>query len=126
MISHIDHLVLTVSDIERAVGFYSRVFKMEPITFGAGRRALRFGNQKINLQLLGQEPRNRAQVGSGDLCLISQWPLGEVMRHLSEQGIPLIEGPVTKSGAMGEICSVYFLDPDANLIEVSVYPESRN
>ncbi|MCS3458502.1 MULTISPECIES: VOC family protein [Aeromonas] len=126
MISHIDHLVLTVSDIDASLAFYSRALQMEAITFGAGRRALRFGNQKINLQLLGQEPRNRAQVGSGDLCLISQWPLGEVMRHLSEQGIPLIEGPVTKSGAMGEICSVYFLDPDANLIEVSVYPESRN
>ena len=65
MISHIDHLVLTVSDIERAVAFYSSVLNMEAITFGAGRRALRFGNQKINLQLLGQEPRNRAQVGSG-------------------------------------------------------------
>ncbi len=61
MISHIDHLVLTVSDIERAVAFYSSVLNMEAITFGAGRRALRFGNQKINLQLLGQEPRNRAR-----------------------------------------------------------------
>ncbi|MGB6189602.1 VOC family protein [Aeromonas molluscorum] len=122
MISHIDHLVLTVSDIERSVAFYRAVLNMEAITFGAGRRALRFGNQKINLQLLGQEPRNRAQVGAGDLCLISHWPLDEVMRHLREQGIPLIEGPVVKSGAMGEISSVYFLDPDANLIEVSVYP----
>ena len=65
MISHIDHLVLTVSDIERAVAFYSGAFKMEPITFGAGRRALRFGNQKINLQLLGEEARNRAQPGAG-------------------------------------------------------------
>uniref|UniRef100_UPI003BA0C9DF VOC family protein n=1 Tax=Aeromonas enteropelogenes TaxID=29489 RepID=UPI003BA0C9DF len=68
MISHIDHLVLTVSDIERSVAFYSTVLNMEAVTFGEGRRALRFGNQKINLQLLGQEPRNRAQVGSGDLC----------------------------------------------------------
>ncbi len=68
MISHIDHLVLTVSDIERAVAFYSSVLNMEAITFGAGRRAVGFGNQKINLQLLGQEPRNRAQVGSGG-CL---------------------------------------------------------
>lgn len=67
MISHIDHLVLTVSDIERAVAFYSSVLNMEAITFGAGRRALRFGNQKINLQLLGQESRNRAQPGAGGL-----------------------------------------------------------
>lgn len=65
MISHIDHLVLTVSDIERALAFYSSVLKMEAITFGAGRRALRFGNQKINLQLPGQELRNRTQVGWG-------------------------------------------------------------
>ncbi|CAM4037905.1 hypothetical protein AEBE7430_13935 [Aeromonas bestiarum] len=65
MISHIDHLVLTVSDIERAVAFYSSVLNMEAITFGKGRRALRFGNQKINLQLPGQEPRNRAQPGAG-------------------------------------------------------------
>ncbi|MCV3286875.1 VOC family protein [Aeromonas media] len=121
MISHIDHLVLTVSDIERAVGFYSRAFKMEPITFGAGRRALRFGNQKINLQLLGEEPRNRAQVGSGDLCLITRWPLDQVMVQLESQGVEIVEGPVTKSGACGPIESVYCLDPDQNLIEISRY-----
>ena len=112
MISHIDHLVLTVSDIERAVAFYSGAFKMEPITFGAGRRALRFGNQKINLQLLGQEPRNRAQVGSGDLCLITRWPLDQVMAQLASQGVEIVEGPVMKSGACGPIESVYCLDPD--------------
>ncbi len=86
MISHIDHLVLTVSDIERAVTFYSSVLKMEAITFGAGRRALRFGNQKINLQLPGQEPRNRAQVGAGDLCLITRWPLAQVIAQLASRG----------------------------------------
>lgn len=121
MISHIDHLVLTVSDIERAVSFYSRAFKMEPITFGAGRRALRFGNQKINLQLLGEEPRNRAQVGSGDLCLITRWPLDQVMDQLASQGVEILEGPVSKSGACGPIESVYCLDPDRNLIEISRY-----
>ncbi|BDA17515.1 hypothetical protein KAM353_18900 [Aeromonas caviae] len=103
MISHIDHLVLTVSDIERAVAFYSGAFKMEPITFGAGRRALRFGNQKINLQLLGEEARNRAQVGSGDLCLITSWPLDQVMAQLASQGVEIVEGPVMKSGACGPI-----------------------
>lgn len=121
MISHIDHLVLTVSDIERAVAFYSGAFKMEPITFGAGRRALRFGNQKINLQLLGEEVRNRAQVGSGDLCLITRWPLDQVMAQLASQGVEILEGPVTKSGACGPIESVYCLDPDQNLIEISRY-----
>ncbi|MHA2755231.1 VOC family protein [Aeromonas dhakensis] len=122
MISHIDHLVLTVSDIERAVEFYSSVLNMEAITFGAGRRALRFGNQKINLQLLGQEPRNRAQVGSGDLCLITRWPLEQVIAQLHCHGVEIAEGPVTKSGACGPIESVYCLDPDHNLIEISRYP----
>ncbi|WP_323971070.1 VOC family protein [Aeromonas hydrophila] len=122
MISHIDHLVLTVSDIERAVAFYSSVLNMEAITFGAGRRALRFGNQKINLQLLGQEPRNRAQVGSGDLCLITRWPLEQVIAQLHCHGVEIVEGPVTKSGACGPIESVYYLDPDQNLIEISRYP----
>ncbi|USV56245.1 VOC family protein [Aeromonas encheleia] len=121
MISHIDHLVLTVSDIDRAVAFYSSAFKMEPISFGAGRRALRFGNQKINLQLLGQEPRNRACVGSGDLCLITRWPLDLVMAQLTSHGVEIVEGPVTKSGACGPIESVYCLDPDQNLIEISCY-----
>ena len=122
MISHIDHLVLTVSDIERAMAFYSGAFKMEPITFGAGRRALRFGNQKINLQLLGQEPRNRAQVGAGDLCLITRWPRAQVIAQLASHGVAIVEGPVTKSGACGPIESIYCLDPDQHLIEISRYP----
>lgn len=121
MISHIDHLVLTVSDIERSVAFYSSVLEMEAITFGAGRRALRFGNQKINLQLLGQEPRNRARVGSGDLCLITHWTLEQVVAQLRRHGVEIVEGPVTKSGACGPIESVYCLDPDMNLIEISRY-----
>lgn len=121
MISHIDHLVLTVSDIERSVAFYSSVLEMEAITFGAGRRALRFGNQKINLQLLGQEPRNRARVGSGDLCLITHWTLEQVVAQLHRHGVEIVEGPVTRSGACGPIESVYCLDPDMNLIEISRY-----
>ena len=121
MISHIDHLVLTVSDIERSVAFYSSVLEMEAITFGAGRRALRFGNQKINLQLLGQEPRNRARVGSGDLCLITHWTLEQVVAQLRRHGVEIVEGPVTKSGACGPIESVYCLDPDMNLVEISRY-----
>lgn len=122
MISHIDHIVITVADIERSLQFYRRVLHMEEVTFANGRKAIKFGNQKINLQLLGQEPRNRAQVGSGDICLISTWPLSDILRHLSQQGIDIVEGPVEKTGANGPIQSVYFLDPDLNLIEVSVYP----
>lgn len=121
MISHIDHLVLTVSEIERAVNFYKTVLEMEAVTFGEGRRALCFGNQKINLQLAGQEPRNRAQVGSGDVCLITHWPLAQVINQLACHGVAIVEGPVTKSGACGPIESVYFLDPDQNLIEISRY-----
>ncbi|MBD6967643.1 VOC family protein [Vibrio parahaemolyticus] len=102
MIHHIDHIVLTVSDIEKSVDFYKRVLCMEEVTFANGRKAVTFGNQKINFQLLGQEPRNVANVGSGDVCLVSDWP-------------------VEKSGAVGAIQSVYFLDLDKNLIEVSVY-----
>ncbi|KHT50401.1 VOC family protein [Vibrio sinaloensis] len=121
MISHIDHIVLTVSDIAHSVAFYQRALLMEEVTFANGRKALKFGNQKINLQLLGQEPRNRAQVGSGDLCLITRWPLEEVITHLTKEQVDIIEGPVDKSGAQGPIQSVYFLDPDSNLIEISVY-----
>lgn len=121
MISHIDHIVLTVSDIAHSVAFYQRVLLMEEVTFANGRKALKFGNQKINLQLLGQEPRNRAQVGSGDLCLITRWSLEEVITHLTKEQVDIIEGPVEKSGAQGPIQSVYFLDPDSNLIEISVY-----
>ncbi len=121
MISHIDHIVLTVSDIERSVQFYKRVLQMEEVSFVNGRKAVKFGNQKINFQRLGQEPRNLAQVGSGDLCLISSWSLDEVVRHLANENVEIIEGPAQKSGAVGTIESVYFLDPDSNLIEVSVY-----
>ncbi|EGQ8922511.1 VOC family protein [Vibrio parahaemolyticus] len=121
MISHIDHIVLTVSDIERSVQFYKRVLQMEEVSFANGRKAVKFGNQKINFQRLGQEPRNLAQVGSGDLCLISSWSLDEVVRHLANENVEIIEGPAQKSGAVGAIESVYFLDPDSNLIEVSVY-----
>ncbi|HHF3077113.1 TPA: VOC family protein [Vibrio diabolicus] len=121
LISHIDHIVLTVSDIERSVQFYKRVLQMEEVSFANGRKAVKFGNQKINFQCLGQEPRNLAQVGSGDLCLISSWSLDEVVRHLANENVEIIEGPAQKSGAVGAIESVYFLDPDSNLIEVSVY-----
>ncbi|GAK87373.1 biphenyl-2,3-diol 1,2-dioxygenase III-related protein [Vibrio ponticus] len=122
MISRFDHIVLTVADIERSVKFYQRVLMMEPVTFANGRRAVRFGQQKINFQLLGQEPRNLALVGSGDLCLITDWSLEQVIKHLELQQVEIVEGPVTKSGALGAITSVYFSDPDLNLVEVSVYP----
>lgn len=121
MIDHIDHLVITVSDIERSVQFYESVLLMSAITFGNGRRALKFGNQKINLQLLGQETRNKAGVGSADLCLISNWTIARVITHLIQKDITIIEGPVEKSGANGPILSIYINDLDLNLIEISNY-----
>ena len=123
MISHIDHIVLTVADIERSVAFYVRVLGMQAVTFGNGRRALQFGQQKINLQTLGMEPRNHAAVGAGDVCLITDWPTERVLARLAAEGVPVLEGPVTKSGAQGPIESVYFNDPDGHLIEVSRYPD---
>ena len=121
MITHFDHIVLTVSDIERSAAFYERVLKMQAISFANGRRGLKFGKQKINLQTLGQETRNRAAVGSGDVCLITDWSLDAVIVHLEAEHVEILEGPVEKSGATGPIQSVYFNDPDNNLIEVSVY-----
>ena len=121
MIDHLDHVVLTVADIEASIAFFKRVLLMQDSTFANGRRALHFGNQKINLQTLGTEARNHAAVGSGDLCLITLWPVAQVLEHLREQQVPLLEGPVQKSGAQGAITSVYFNDLDGNLIEVSSY-----
>ncbi|MBB5637176.1 catechol 2,3-dioxygenase-like lactoylglutathione lyase family enzyme [Pedobacter cryoconitis] len=121
MINHFDHIVITVSNIERSVDFYESVLFMTPITFGNGRRALKFGDQKINLQLLGQETRNKAGIGSADICLISDWTTEKVITHLTEKKVTIIEGPVEKSGANGIIISVYINDPDKNLIEISRY-----
>lgn len=121
MITHIDHIVLTVRDIEASVAFYQRVLRMNAITFAGGRRALGFGRQKINLQTLGQETRNFAGIGSGDLCLVTEMEMDALLAHLATEGVAVLEGPVTKSGAQGPITSVYFNDPDGNLIEVSRY-----
>ncbi|MBJ7555663.1 VOC family protein [Marinomonas spartinae] len=124
MIRHIDHIVLTVVDIEKSVAFYEKVLKMKPVTFANGRRAVHFGQQKINFQCVGDELRNHALEGSGDLCLITDWSLDEVIAHLNACQVPILEGPVSKTGAQGEIQSVYFNDLDNNLIEVSVYPKN--
>lgn len=125
MISHFDHIVLTVADIDRAVDFYETVLKMESVTFANGRKAVTFGQQKINLQLLGQELRNHAMEGAGDVCLITNWTMVDVIDHLKANNVTILEGPVSKSGAQGPIQSVYFNDPDNNLIEVSVYEDAQ-
>jgi len=120
----IDHIVFTVRDIDATCAFYTRALGMSVVTFAGGRRALSFGTQKINLHLAGREfePKaDRPTPGSADLCLITRVPLPDVMAHLAACGVPIIGGPVQKTGATGPIRSVYFRDPDRNLIEVSNY-----
>jgi len=125
-IERIDHLVLTVADIDRTVDFYRRVLGMTPVTFGSGRQALAFGNQKINLHRAGTEfdPKAHSPTpGSADLCFITNADLPEVREHLQEVGVVIERGPVDRTGALGPIRSIYFRDPDMNLIEVAIYPD---
>ncbi len=123
-ISRLDHLVLTVKDIETSCEFYQNILGTEVITFGGERKALQFGNQKINLHQAGKEIEPKAKFpipGSADLCFIAETPIEEVAEHLKNKQIPIILGPVSRTGAMGKITSIYFRDPDFNLIEVSNY-----
>lgn len=123
-ISHLDHLVLTVKSVPDTVNFYTKVLGMEVITFKGNRKALGFGQQKFNLHQLGQEFEPKAKhptSGSADLCLITKTPLTTVAEHLKACGVVIEEGPVERSGAVGAITSLYFRDPDHNLIEVSNY-----
>lgn len=121
-ICRLDHLVLTVMDIEATVEFYQTVLGMEKLVFGGGRVALKFGEQKINLHQYRKEfePKaNHPTPGSADLCFITELPLSDVMQHVVGQGVTIIEGPVSRTGATGPINSCYFRDPDGNLIEVA-------
>ncbi|KAM8800065.1 glyoxalase domain-containing protein 5 [Eudromia elegans] len=123
-IQQLDHLVLTVKSIEDTVDFYSKVLGMEVVTFKGNRKALHFGCQKFNLHEAGKEfePKARYPVpGSIDVCLITQTPLEQLLEHLEACGVKVEEGPVARTGAMGPITSIYFRDPDENLIEVSRY-----
>ncbi len=118
----LDHLVLTVADVAATEAFYASVMGMKPVTFTGGRRALAFGSQKINLHQAGREfePKAGKPVpGSADLCFIVETPLEQVIAHLEREGVAIIEGPVEKTGATGPLRSVYFRDPDGNLIELS-------
>jgi catechol 2,3-dioxygenase-like lactoylglutathione lyase family enzyme len=123
-ISRIDHIVLTVADIDATCEFYSRALNMQVLSFGAGRIALSFGQQKINLHQAGKEFEPKAMrptPGSADFCMITETPISQVMLHLQACGVDLLEGPVRRTGATGPLLSVYFRDPDSNLIEVSNY-----
>ena len=123
-IDHLDHLVLTVADIARTCEFYTRVLGVEVATFGEGRTALRFGQQKINLHPAGNIPglvAGKPTPGSGDLCFITKVPLAQVRAHLEQCGVPIVAGPGPRAGAVGTIQSVYIRDLDQNLVEISNY-----
>lgn len=123
-IKSLDHLVLTVANIESTCKFYKNALGMEIIEFGENRKALKFGNQKINLHQYGNEIEPKAykpMPGTADLCFITDYPIKEVMSVLSKSGVEIEEGPVERTGANGKIISVYLRDPDCNLIELSNY-----
>ena len=123
-IDRIDHVVLTVFDLERTCDFYAKVLGMKVVTFGEGRTALEFGRQKLNLHLFGKEfePKALKPVpGSIDLCFITETPLAEVEAHVRAQGVKIVQGPLPKTGATGAMSSIYVRDPDGNLLEISNY-----
>ncbi len=118
----LDHLVLTVADIEESCRFYCGILGMARETFAGGRTALRFGSQKINLHPADGPFASHARQpvpGSADLCFLTETPLEEVLTHLHDNGVEVIEGPVERSGAQGPLLSAYCRDPDGNLIEIS-------
>jgi len=129
LIDRIDHIVLTVSDIETATRFYERALGFEREFFrgpeGQPRYAVRLGSFKINLQDADTETPTKARVptpGSGDFCLIAAVPLERLIEHLEAEGIPIETGPVLRRGALGQMRSIYLRDPDGNLVEVAEYP----
>ena len=126
-VDYLDHLVLTVRDIDQTVEFYQTVLGMEKVVFGDNRVALAFGSQKINLHQRGNEFEPKAGsvcTGSADVCFIIKTPIDEAKQHLTACGVEIIDGPVSRTGATGTIVSLYFRDPDQNLIEVSNYTTS--
>ena len=127
MIDRVDHIVLTTRDKDACIRFYTEVLGMKLEKFRTPteeRLALQFGAQKINLHEWGREFTPRAHVavpGSLDLCFIASTSLEDVIQKLQKNNVPILEGPVAKSGAKGPIRSVYVRDPDLNLVEISVY-----
>lgn len=127
IIDRLDHLVLTVADIERSCNFYQRVLGMQVVRFGAGRVALQFCQQKINLHPASAPLQPHALQptrGSADLCLITSMGIQAMLGHLQAEQVPVEEGPVPRTGALGPIESVYLRDPDGNLIEVARYVDA--
>lgn len=124
VVKNIDHIVLTVADIDKTVEFYTHIMGFEEVTFGDNRKALIFGNQKINLHQKGHEFEPKAEFptsGSADLCFIAETDIHDIFEELKQKNVEIIEGIVDRTGAVGKIKSVYFRDLDQNLIEVSNY-----
>jgi catechol 2,3-dioxygenase-like lactoylglutathione lyase family enzyme len=122
----IDHFVLTVEDVEKSCSFYEGL-GAEVVTFGDDRKAIRFGEQKINLHPVDTDNRPVAAVptpGTGDFCVVTETAIEDVERQLHEHDIEIIAGPVERTGATGPITSVYFRDPDDNLVEIGTYEET--
>ena len=123
-ITQIDHLVLTVKDIDASCAFYTDVLGMREVTFGHGRKAVIFGNQKINFHQQGQELEPKAlrpTPGSGDLCFITTNSLADVIQHIRDCEVEIIDGPLERTGALGSMMSIYICDPDRNLVEIATY-----
>ena len=124
MIERIDHLVLTVNDLEKTIHFYTKALGMKLVTFGSKRKALSFGRHKINLHEYGKEYEPKAAMplpGSADLCFVTTVPVDRLKKELAGKEITVLEGPIKRTGAEGEITSIYIRDPDGNLIELSNY-----
>lgn len=125
-VTGIDHLVLYVEDVDAASAFYADVLDAESGEYGPGFRFVRFEDARINFrpddgdgELVAETPTR----GAGDLCLVTELPAGAVVDRLDEAGIEVVEGPVERGGARGTMTSVYFRDPDGNLVEIATYPE---
>lgn len=120
-IRSIDHIVLAVADVAKTCEFYQRVLGLRPVENPPGRWALHFGSQKISLQPAAQMPHiaSRTTPGSGNFCLLTPTPIKEVVTHLESNGVELVAGPGERIGAAGRLLSVYFFDPDGNLVEVA-------
>ncbi|MDQ6774593.1 MAG: VOC family protein [Candidatus Dormibacteraeota bacterium] len=123
-VTGLDHLVLTVADLEATVDFYTRVLGMTVSAYAEGRLALKFGSQKINLHEAGNEPAphaRRAMPGSADICFLTGRPLEDWLQQFAEEDVAVVEGPVRQTGALGPMTSIYVRDPDGNLLEIAAY-----
>jgi len=126
-IARLDHLVLTVDNVDAAVAFYEDVLGMTALAFDEGRMALHFGDQKINLHEAGREIEPHAArpvVGSADLCFVIETPIEEAKQRLEARNVEVIRGPVAQTGALGPMTSIYFRDPSGNLIELARYGDT--